>query len=526
MNKKVIFLLITISLWSCGDDEEDGGGLPSASLSELDGFWTTNTWLTNPSGNAGLLTLEFDATSAAGVISTLSTNEWGFSCGEQTFRSLESVGFNSFAGEGLIRFVDGSSEWVPTTITLVDTDQISIIFDCSGCSNQALAMDRLSTGTPTSVVIDTDINEPVTFFNIVCDPEQADYIVTDLIGIDDLLTIEPGVIIEFAENAGFVVGEFGGGAITATGTAIDPVTFTGQTKTRGFWRGLVFETRDERNELNYVIVEYAGSDVIADDIKDGVSGGIAVNVEPGGEAASLTLTNSTIRENEGYGLIMEWFSELSNFSNNSFENNTEAAVLTEAINVGALDATSGYRGGNGFEGVEIAQTNPGNALRDDATWTNFDDGSSYYVSGDIEIEATLTILPGVRLEFEANTEIFFGVPFGRPEGILIANGTMLDPITFTGVQSVEGFWQGIVIQSTSDQNLMNHCVVEYGGSEAIFGGQPANITLDIFNFAPSLTITNSTIRNSSGCGIFNQGGNLTESDNTFSGNSEGDICDM
>ena len=73
---------------------------------------------------------------------------------------------------------------------------------------------------------------------------------------------------------------------------------------------------------------------------------------------------------------------------------------------------------------------------------------------------------------------------------------------------------------------MNYCVVEYGGSDAITGGEPANISLDIFNFAPSLTLTNSTIRDSDGCGVYVQSmdSDFTESGNTYTNNSGGDIC--
>lgn len=526
MNRKLIFLLAIIALWSCGDDDEDDGGT-LVDISEIQGLWVDRT-LGNDTPEDGFVVVNFVNEPADGIITAFGENNQGYTCDQIIFRNIIPGVARSFVGEGWV--VTGTvGEWVPVLIGVGDSGQISFEYEgCEGCDFIPDAMIVESNNDPTvPIILSTDIRSDLTLRDIVCDPSQPDYVVTDLIDVDALLTIEPGVIIEFTANSGLVVDEFGGGTLIAKGTAVNPITFTGQTKTRGFWRGLIFETNDVRNELDHVIVEYAGSDVIADDIKGGVRGGIAVNVEPGGEPASIKLTNSTIRENDGYGLIMEWFSQLRDFSNNSFEGNTDAAVLTEAINVGALDATTSYRGGNGFEGVEISETTAGNTLRDDATWTNFDDGSSYYVSGDIEIEATLTILAGATLEFEANTEIFFGVPFNRPEGILIANGTMLDPVTFTGVQKVAGFWKGIVIQSTSNQNLMSHCIVEYGGSDAILGGEPANISLDIFNFAPNLTLLNSTVRNSAGCGVYIQSSSsvLTQSANTFTDNPGGNVCD-
>lgn len=525
MKKFSLLFVLAGFVWvSCGDDDGDGPGSGLVDFDDILDNWTDRTVLDGISEDA-FIVVSFDRASATGTVTAASVNNEGIVCDDVIFREIEPADGVSFTAEGLIS--DGSAtEWVPAIITVNSENEIAVAYECTGCNPAVDVLTRVTDGEEpvVPVLIDNTITSDRVLFNLVCDPDQPDYLVSGFVGVDAFLTIEPGVIIAFEANAGLVVGQFGGGAISAIGTSSEPIVFTGQTKAKGFWGGLVFETNDVRNELDYVIVEYAGSDIIADDILGGVRGGVSVDVEPGSAASSLKLKNSVLRENDGYGLIMEWFSQLREFSNNTFENNTDAAVLTEAVNVGALDASSSYAGGNGFDGVEIAETKAGNALKEDATWTSFDDGSVYYVSGDIEIEATLTILPGATFEFEANTEIVFGVPFGRPEGILRAIGTSDDPITFTGATKTPGYWQGIVIVSTSNQNEMSHCIVEYGGSDAILAGEPANITLDIFNFAPSLTITNSTIRNSAGCGIYVQSGNLTESDNTFSGNSSDDVC--
>ncbi|MGB3547282.1 MAG: hypothetical protein WBA17_09925, partial [Saprospiraceae bacterium] len=75
---------------------------------------------------------------------------------------------------------------------------------------------------------------------------------------------------------------------------------------------------------------------------------------------------------------------------------------------------------------------------------------------------------------------------------------------------------------------MNYCIVEYGGSDNIVGAKKGNVGLDKDGAydAPKLTITNSILRNSTGCGIIVDtfGGELTESDNDFDNNSEGSIC--
>ncbi len=278
-----------------------------------------------------------------------------------------------------------------------------------------------------------------------------------------------------------------------------------------------------------MIVEYAGSDEIADDIKGGVKGGVSVNAEPG-DFGSLKVLNSTFRENDGYGLVVEWNALLREFANNTFETNTDAAVLMEAPNVGALDAASRYSGGNGYEGVEIVGNSNGNEVVEDATWTGFDDESAYYVSERIEVRADITILPGATFEFEANTFIIFEIDQSGPnDGVIIAEGTAADPITFTGFNKTPGYWSGIIINSNSVLNSMEYCIVEYGGSDPIAGGLAGNIALDkngAFD-APNLNLFNSTIRNSAGCGVIVESleSIFVEADNNYTSNSDGDICD-
>lgn len=532
LNKTLYFMLAVIALWSCGDDDEAGGGSGQlVRISDLQGLWTTDSWVTGPGAGTGLLTIEFDVSAADADITALSANDFGFSCGEITIRTIVPLDENSFTAEGLIRFVGGSFEWVPTTITLNSDTQINIAFDCAGCSNASLVLEKIPTGETSSVIISRNIDQPTTLTNLICDPDQPDYIVTDLIDVDDILTIEPGVIVAFEANAGLNIDRFNDGVLIAKGTTSDPITFTGVAKTKGFWRGILVESNDVRNEMDYVIVEYAGSDVIANNIKGGVRGAVAIDGSSGGLFGSLKLTNSIIRENDGYGLVAEWIGLIRTFSNNTFEDNTNAAVITEAPNVAILDAGSSYTGGNGYEGVEIFGNSAGNELVNNSTWKAFADGSTYYVSKSIEIESTLTIQPGATFEFEANqTMIFNQDQFGPQDGVLIAEGTATAAITFTGFSKTPGYWRGLIIQSNSVLNNMEYCIVEFGGSDPIAGGSAGNIGLDkdgAFD-APRLSISNSTIRNSAGCGIVVESDQsvFSQSANTFSANSGGNICEL
>lgn len=535
-----LFVMVVVACTlGCGDDEDpapdgDGGdGAGVVEFSALSGNWSTEDWVTGPSGNTGFLSMVFDEASASGALVALNANEWGFTCREVTVRNLVPQDADSFTSENLIRFVDGSSEWVPGEVS-VDGDEIAITSMCASCANEALTLTR-DTGTIlSSVIIDRDIEETTTLAKLDCNDDGPDYIVTDAIDVEQPLTVEAGVVIAFEANAGLaVVDVIDDGSITAVGTSEEPILFTGLEPRSGFWRGIDVESNDVRNELNHVIVEYAGSDIIAQTGSANATGGVSVD-QSSGFTSSLSVENSVFRNNTGYGLIVERGSTLRGFSNNTFDNNTEAAVLIDAENVGVLDGESNYFGSeptgtNGLNGVEIRSFGPVHDLTADATWPALSGGAVYRVVQSIDVQARLTIEPGATIEFEANETMVFEQDFNGPnDGVLIAKGTEAANITFTGVQKTAGYWRGLVVQSNSSLNEIDHCVVEYGGSDVV-ADFAANIVVDrdgAFE-PPDLTVTNSTIRHSAGCGIVvdSFGGDLAQSDNEFLDNAGADVCD-
>ncbi|QCK16134.1 hypothetical protein [Mangrovivirga cuniculi] len=381
-------------------------------------------------------------------------------------------------------------------------------------------------GTTDAVVINEDINTELTLENINPEQGQCDYIIDGFLQVNADLIIQPGVCVVFTANSGLFINV--DGSIQAIGTAAAPITLTGESRTPGYWRGLQVRANDVRNELNHVTVEYAGSDFLATygtNIK--INGGVAVEGASGWNG-SLKVLNSTIQNNTGYGLIVEHGTLLRDFGSNNFMNNTEAAVRIDADNVGAIDGQSTFSN-NSFDGIEInASGSPIHDIVNDATWQALSNGAVYRVEQSIDVEATLTIMPGTIIEFEANKTMYFKQDFSGPnDGIIIAKGTASEPITFTGAAKTAGYWMGLVIHSNSVLNEMDHCIVEYGGSDQYDSGI-ANILLtrDGAYDAPDLIVTNSTISNSAGCGIYVEtvDSDFTNTDNTFTANSSGNIC--
>lgn len=74
----------------------------------------------------------------------------------------------------------------------------------------------------------------------------------------------------------------------------------------------------------------------------------------------------------------------------------------------------------------------------------------YLVTKDIEVAANLLVKPGVRVAFEAGAKLTVS-----SNGILIAdNRTSQGTIVFQGKSAEKGYWEGILIESQSDHNML------------------------------------------------------------------------
>lgn len=81
----------------------------------------------------------------------------------------------------------------------------------------------------------------------------------------DILTIDPGVTLEFTSSQGQLTI---GGQLLAQGTQAEPILMTREANTSGYWRGIVVNggAQQANAQLDYVTVEYAGSDIGGADI--------------------------------------------------------------------------------------------------------------------------------------------------------------------------------------------------------------------------------------------------------------------
>jgi hypothetical protein len=121
--------------------------------------------------------------------------------------------------------------------------------------------------------------------------EGIDYRVVDSVSIVSTksLTIDPGVTIEFAEGTVFNIS----GSLDATGTAENPVLFTGAGGAAGSWRGIFIKT-DNSVVMDHVTITGGGGDTTD-----------KANVIIRKGAVSVTITNSTITNSAGYGVMVK-----------------------------------------------------------------------------------------------------------------------------------------------------------------------------------------------------------------------------
>jgi len=146
-----------------------------------------------------------------------------------------------------------------------------------------------------------------------------------------------------------------------------------------------------------------------------------------------------------------------------------------------------------FNCIAFSQTKVGGNIFEDTVWTK--ENSPYIVTTDIYVQhsgngtSTLTIEPGVEINFSQNTGLYIG---WTNNGALNAIGTEEDPILFTSNSSSghEGSWKSITFtqKTTVGLSKMKHCIVEYGGY---------NVSASIICHIP-VQISDSVIKKSNG----------------------------
>ncbi len=135
-----------------------------------------------------------------------------------------------------------------------------------------------------------------------------------LLHFNSEVTIMDGVEMEFEEASGIFMGS--SSKLIANGTSSDGILFTSaeDSPTKGFWKGVGFDSNDLTHEFTYFTIEFAG-------------GGDMTNVSGGGNLrmdanANLSLTNCKITDSETYGIWRDSDNSIISETETTYARNT------------------------------------------------------------------------------------------------------------------------------------------------------------------------------------------------------------
>ena len=269
------------------------------------------------------------------------------------------------------------------------------------------------------------------------------------------LTIEPGNTIKCVDGVQIQVGSgSNGGELYAIGTADSTITFTSWSGLSGGWDGIYFtDYSDEYGSgsvMDYCVIEN-GNDYNY----------YAVNTS-GVQIQNSTIQNALVdgaRYNNSFGSIQ----------NCSFLNNTRYPLYFTDWSASPVHTSCTFSGNM----VDMIVLNGGN-YNDDRTLL-YDNGVHYLILNTITLQTyhsthTLTVEPGVTVEFQAGTKLQIGT--GSYGGSLFAEGTSGSPIVFKAFNDTPGGWEGIHFTNYSDEygssSSLKYCTIEQGNDYNIY----------------------------------------------------------
>ena len=143
---------------------------------------------------------------------------------------------------------------------------------------------------------------------------------TALLRFNGEITIADGVEMEFEEASGIFMGS--SSKLIANGTSSDGILFTSaqQSPTKGYWKGVGFDSNELSHDFTYFTIEFAG-------------GGSMTNVSGGGNLrmdarSNISLTNCKITDSETYGIWRDADNSVISETGTIYERNTNGPQNT------------------------------------------------------------------------------------------------------------------------------------------------------------------------------------------------------
>jgi PKD repeat protein len=289
-------------------------------------------------------------------------------------------------------------------------------------------------------------------------------IIDHVIVAEGTLTIAPGTIVRFQQDASMYIGGQGVSSLIAEGTAEKPILFTSANvdPKSGDWGTISFGADADNPSFKYCTFEYGGQ---------GTSYHAMISATYG---ASFSMENSVLKDAANLGILMRDESYFNLFQHNEFQNIDGFAIEMDAYKTSTIGADNTF---NGY-GVMIskAEVNSYERLMIAQDLTLHKIGTPYVFTQNVEIynssaPPTLTLEPGVQLAFTEEVAINGG------NGTLIARGTAQDSITFDywpTAEATDHRWGGFYFpEGTKPETALAYCHIKNTGAYNIYGNYGA-----------------------------------------------------
>ncbi len=440
-----------------------------ATLDNLNGEWIRIA-STNPVADGIII----DMSGTSGIIIDKAGS--GFAEGDLKWKDIKAVDTENFTHEEL----GSDGAYYQATMLLKSDDTLRISVGSSGAGNaqkwvregQYTPID--SQGPATTETLACNIGEARTLSNGTA---AVDYFIDCVVDITAPLTIEPGTVIQFGENAG--LGIYDGGSLNAKGTANAPIVFEGKNMVDGYWRGIHIETRSLDNVLENVRIQDAGSNYVY------CCNGVASLFLKG---AKVGLQNVQIANGGGHGIMAIGDTEFETYGNLRIETHEEYPLYINGSIADGLDGSTSDYTGNDKDYAYITS----NTIAQPTTWSKLN--VPYLVEGEVlDVTNSFSLEAGVEIVFQENGGI--GV---YDQGTFDVQGTASEPVTMKGFSTIPGFWRGIHIETNSAENTLNYLEVSEAGSNYVYC---CNEIGSLFLKSGTASVTNSTFSNGKSYGI-------------------------
>ena len=283
--------------------------------------------------------------------------------------------------------------------------------------------------------------------------------VTEDLVVDVDVDIAPGTTLSFGVGNRLELNGSDGGqpAFTALGTADDPITFTTDQDEGypGAWSGIILRhTASDHHRVEHAVIEYGGQNYRINP-RPNQKGGLVLWGE-----GQLELSHSAFRHNEHAGLSVYSEDSVLDLSESEFVGQEGHPIRVRPNQVPSLGEGLSFED-NAIEAVYVSpdRSRDHRDFTIDGTWPALD---IPYYGGEMDIEAALTLAPGVAVHMASGAEWTV-----RDGGSLNAVATEDEPIVFRGQTPAPGYWNGLHYNASwSDDNKLHHVELHHAGNTA------------------------------------------------------------